>query len=197
VTTAADLVNRFDISPQLAGSIVQVARRVQIADPMWLAVVINFESNGFNPAAVNPTSGASGLIQFTKTTAKELGTTVERIRMMNAVQQMQLVQKYFLLPRIRRYAPFRNQQDTAMAIFEPKLIGKPPTHPAPSYVTDWNPNVRTIADYLAPMYRRAGIRGPVPGTSLGPGGTAAAGGATLFLIGAALVAALYFATSRR
>lgn len=201
--TAADLSNKFGISRQLAGSIVAVSRRVQIADPMWLAVVINFESNGFNPKAVNPRSGASGLIQFTTTTSKELGTTVEKIRQMGAMDQMQYVQRYFLLPRIRKYAPFLNQQDVAMAIFYPPFIGKPPNHPAPSFVTDYNPNVHTILDYLQPMYRRAGIRGPVstpsggvPGTILPGAAAAGAGGATLLLVGLGLVA-VAVAASRR
>jgi hypothetical protein len=201
--TAADLMNKFGIGRQLAGSIVAVSRRVQIADPMWLAVVINFESNGFNPGAVNPTSGASGLIQFMPKTAEELGTTVQKIRKMSAIEQMQLVQRYYLLPRIRKYAPFLNQQDTAMAVFEPRLIGKPPNHPAPSWVTKYNPNVHTILDYLQPMYRRAGIRGPistpsggVPGAIVAGGAAAGAGGATLLMAGLGL-AALAFLASRR
>jgi len=55
--------------------------------------VIKGES-AFNPQAVNPDSGASGLFQFIPKVAEELGTTVEEIRRMNRVQQLELYDRY-------------------------------------------------------------------------------------------------------
>lgn len=46
------------------------------------------------PEAVNPSGGASGLIQFTPSTARGLGTSVEAIRKMSFQQQLPLVYKY-------------------------------------------------------------------------------------------------------
>jgi len=59
-----------------------------------LLVVIWAESN-FNPKAVNPSSWASGLIQFMVKTAIWLWTTVSAIRQMWAVEQLKFVEKYF------------------------------------------------------------------------------------------------------
>ena len=49
----------------------------------------------FNPQIRNPTSSASGMIQFMRSTAPELGTTIEAIRRMNATEQLDYVFKYF------------------------------------------------------------------------------------------------------
>jgi peptidoglycan hydrolase-like protein with peptidoglycan-binding domain len=59
-----------------------------------ILAVIQKES-GFNPAARNSKSGASGLIQFMPRTAKSLGTSVEEIRAMSGTEQIPLIQKYF------------------------------------------------------------------------------------------------------
>jgi hypothetical protein len=59
-----------------------------------IAAVIKIESGG-KPAAVNPLSGATGLIQFMPQTAKTLGTTVEALRKMSALEQLDFVERYF------------------------------------------------------------------------------------------------------
>jgi hypothetical protein len=63
-------------------------------DPLDMLAVMRAESS-LNPRAQNPTSRATGLIQFIPQTAAALGTTVEEIREMSAAQQMQLVERYF------------------------------------------------------------------------------------------------------
>jgi hypothetical protein len=55
--------------------------------------VIKGES-AFNPQAVNPDSGASGLFQFIPKVAKELGTSVEAIREMSPAEQLELYDQY-------------------------------------------------------------------------------------------------------
>lgn len=61
-----------------------------------LIALIEHES-GWSPAAKNPTPGqtATGLIQFTAGTAQALGTTVEQIRGMSALDQLPLVERFF------------------------------------------------------------------------------------------------------
>ncbi|MGC8160121.1 transglycosylase SLT domain-containing protein, partial [Salmonella enterica] len=51
----------------------------------WLMFVMWFESK-LNPQAVNPISGATGLIQFMPSTARSLGTTTDVLRRMSNVQ---------------------------------------------------------------------------------------------------------------
>ena len=88
--------------------------------PNWLMFVMWFESK-LNPQAVNPISGATGLIQFMPSTARSLGTTTGVLRHMNNVQQLDYVLAY-LRPykgRMKRWV------DVYLAVFYPKAMGKP------------------------------------------------------------------------
>lgn len=76
---------------------------------------------GLNHQAVNPTSGASGLIQFMPSTARGLGTTVEAIRQMSPVQQLVYVEKYFENYKGRMHSV----EDIYRVVFYPAAIGKP------------------------------------------------------------------------
>ncbi|MGA9994653.1 MAG: tape measure protein, partial [Pyrinomonadaceae bacterium] len=65
-------------------------------NPDHLLNVMAVETSGtFNPAIKNPTSTASGLIQFMEATARALGTTTAEIRKMSATSQLDYVFKYF------------------------------------------------------------------------------------------------------
>jgi hypothetical protein len=103
------------------------------ADPSHLMAVMYFESR-LNPAAVNATSGATGLIQFMPATARDLGTTVEALRAMTAVEQLDYVERYFA-----RYAGrLSTLNDVYMAVLWPLAIGKPDDYilfasPQPAY----------------------------------------------------------------
>jgi hypothetical protein len=55
--------------------------------------VMNSES-GIKHTAVNKKSNATGLIQFMPKTAKGLGTSVDKLKAMSAVQQLDYVEKY-------------------------------------------------------------------------------------------------------
>lgn len=118
-------------------------------DPAWLANVINFES-GFNPAAKNPYSSASGLIQFMEETANGLGTTTPAIRAMSARQQMPLVERYFWPYRGR----MKSQEDVYMVVFYPKAVGKP-DYVFSAAVQKANPGIRTPRDYVQKANSRA------------------------------------------
>lgn len=63
-------------------------------NPADMLALMRSESS-INPQAVNPTTGATGLIQFMPRTARSLGTTTEELRGMTAAQQMKYVEKYF------------------------------------------------------------------------------------------------------
>ena len=86
----------------------------------WLMFVMWFESK-LNPQAVNPISGATGLIQFMPSTARSLGTTIGVLRHMNNVQQLDYVLAY-----LRPYkGRMRSWVDVYLAVFYPKAMGKP------------------------------------------------------------------------
>lgn len=89
-------------------------------DPNWLMMVMWAESK-VNPRAVNPTSGATGLIQFMPNTARSLGTTTERIKQLDAVEQLYYVQKYFAWKR----GKMKSYYDVYAVVFFPAAIGKP------------------------------------------------------------------------
>jgi hypothetical protein len=64
-------------------------------DPTDLAAIIAFES-GFNPRAVNQVSQATGLIQWIPSTARAMySLTVAQIASLSAVEQLELVRRYF------------------------------------------------------------------------------------------------------
>jgi len=92
-------------------------------EPNWLMVVMLYES-GVNPAAVNPVGGATGLIQFMPTTARGLGTSTEALRMMDHVQQLDYVEKYY-----RPYAgKIKSGEDLYLINFYPYAIYQPDSY---------------------------------------------------------------------
>ncbi|MDO5307421.1 MAG: transglycosylase SLT domain-containing protein [bacterium] len=82
------------LSQGFYNKVVQVAKRIKCS-PDDLMALMNSESN-LNPASQNPSSNATGLIQFMPSTAMGLGTSVENLKTMSAEQQLVYVEKYFL-----------------------------------------------------------------------------------------------------
>ncbi len=110
-----------NLQVHFATKLVAIANELQ-ANPNWLMQVMWSESR-LKAGAVNPKSRATGLIQFMPDTAKSLGTSVEALRTMNAVQQLDYVRKYFL--------PYKGKlssyYDVYSVVFFPAIIGKPDT----------------------------------------------------------------------
>lgn len=92
-------------------------------DPNWLMSVMYFESR-MNPKAVNRFSNATGLIQFMPSTAKNLGTSIEELKGMNSLEQLEYVYLYY-----RPYAgKMESITDCYLAVFFPAAIGKPDSY---------------------------------------------------------------------
>lgn len=92
-------------------------------EPNWLMTCMAWESGrSFRPDVKNMAgSGATGLIQFMPTTARTLGTSVEKLAAMTAEDQLNFVWKYF-----RPYdGRLRSLADVYMAILWPAAVGKP------------------------------------------------------------------------
>jgi hypothetical protein len=88
-------------------------------DSSHLISIMKMESR-MDPAAVNKQSGATGLIQFMPDTARSLGTSVEALRGMSAVEQLDYVYKYFKMVGVK---PGMDLGDLYMAVFMPKYVG--------------------------------------------------------------------------
>jgi len=74
---------------------ITISRRLNM-DPSHLMAIMAFEtSRSFDPSITNRAgSGATGLIQFMPATARDLGTTTSRLALMNAVEQLDYVERY-------------------------------------------------------------------------------------------------------
>ncbi len=96
-----------------------MAKRLNV-DPNKLLNVMAFESR-INPAAKNPKSSATGLIQFMAATAEGLGTTVDKLRNMDAIAQLQYVEAYF--------RQFKRLADTQESLYTAVLAGRPVSDP--------------------------------------------------------------------
>lgn len=105
--------------------VIQIAKELGV-NPNYLMAAMSFETGGtFSPAIRSFSgSGATGLIQFMRPTARSLGTTTDALARMSPEQQLDYVKKYFW--------PYRNRlktlEDVYMAILYPVAIGKGPNH---------------------------------------------------------------------
>lgn len=141
-TTLPDYPDLRKKSPAFLRAFADMADRLGI-DADAIAALIHHES-GFNPQARNPTGGATGLMQWMPKTAQALGTSVDEIYGMSAIEQLALVEKTF--------APWRGKlaaRDVPMVGFGSSWIGKPDSTVA--YVAgqkgyDWNKQLDTDGD---------------------------------------------------
>lgn len=146
---AGAYAGRKGMSLEVAAAMVAVADRLG-ADAYDLANLINFES-GWNPQARNPTSGATGLIQFMKKTAQGMGTSTDAIYQLSAMQQLPLVEQYL--------SPYRGRLNSVqalyMAVFYPKAMTWSLDTPMPEIVRKANPGINSVGDYVRYANRRA------------------------------------------
>jgi hypothetical protein len=108
------------VDPADLNALIESAKRISI-DPNWLASVIAFETGGtWSPSIKNAVgSGATGLIQFMPSTAKQLGTTVSDLAVMSFKDQLKYVEAYF-----GWFSGLHNLEDVYLAVFYPKAIGQ-------------------------------------------------------------------------
>ncbi|MBQ8168827.1 lytic transglycosylase domain-containing protein [bacterium] len=94
------------LGPEFLAKVKQVAKNLNCNYKDLLAIM-NSES-GLNSKAVNKSTNATGLIQFMPATARELGTTVDAIKQMSPIEQLDLVEKYFV--RMKQIAGIKPNQ---------------------------------------------------------------------------------------
>lgn len=87
------------LNKQFLDRVKQIANKIG-CDYKDLLGVMHSES-GLNSKATNSKGGATGLIQFMPSTARELGTTTDALRNMSAVQQLDYVEKFLVMVKNR------------------------------------------------------------------------------------------------
>lgn len=99
--------------------VTQISARLGV-DPNWLMLVMSIES-GLDSTAVNKTTGATGLIQFMPSTAKQYKVTLAALKAMSNIQQLDYVEKYLSAYK----GKIKSFLDLYLAVFFPLEIGKP------------------------------------------------------------------------
>lgn len=113
-------------------------------DPNWLMLCMNIETAGtFDPKIENKMSHATGLIQFMPSTARGLRTSIEELRTMTNVQQLDFVLK-FLAPHTNK---MKSYVDVYLSIFYPVAVGKPD-----AYQLGLTPDMRAKIALQNPAY---------------------------------------------
>lgn len=109
------------VAPEFRSYVRAMSARIGV-NPDWIMACMAFETGRtFDPKIRNAAgSGAIGLIQFMPSTAAALGTSVEALAAMSAVQQLVVVESYFRPNKNR----LRSLGDVYMAILWPGGIGK-------------------------------------------------------------------------
>lgn len=106
--------------PSFNKKVDEVAKELGI-DPNTLMRIMKHES-GLRPSIVNKKSGATGLIQFIPSTAKQLGTTTGALASMSATEQMDYVLKYYQMVGVK---PGMTVGDIYMLTFIPAYKNAP------------------------------------------------------------------------
>jgi hypothetical protein len=106
------------VSPEFATKVATICAGLGF-NPDWLMAGIGFETaHTFSPSIKNPKSGAVGLIQFMPSVASELGASMQALEAMDAVTQLDWVEKYFQMQAKRGY-PVNTISDVYLNIFYP------------------------------------------------------------------------------
>ena len=85
-----------DLPDAFYDKVIHISRKIK-CDPNDLMGVMWVETaKTFSPNAKNPLGSATGLIQFTSDTAKNLGTSIAKLKTMSAVEQLDYVEKFLV-----------------------------------------------------------------------------------------------------
>ncbi len=103
--------------------VVMISFRLHIK-PEWLMFLMWFETGHTLNHRIQNKIGATGLIQFMPQTARGLGTTVDALKNMSNVEQLEYVERHLTMFK----GKYRNWLDLYCAIFWPAAVGKPDTY---------------------------------------------------------------------
>lgn len=104
------------VTAEFIKEVEKIAERLK-TKPEYLLAAMSFETGGtFDPAKRNGI-GATGLIQFIKPTAKNLGISTDELARMTSVEQLAFVEKYL--------KPFKDKLTSLEAVYTSILSGSP------------------------------------------------------------------------
>ena len=137
----------------------RIARKYRM-NPNWLMGVMNSETGGsFRADQKNYAgSGATGLIQFMPSTARQLGTSTTALAQMDEVEQLDWVDKYidYTLKHVVKRERIRDYDDLYLMVFYPAAVGKPDNWLFPGFIYRQNAGVDvdqdgriTVSDFKA------------------------------------------------
>lgn len=117
----AGVAGNPNVTPEFIREVEAMAGRLGTR-PEFIMATMSFETGGtFSPSVKNPTSSATGLIQFLDSTARGLGTSTGELSRMSSVEQLKYVEKYF--------QPFTGRLGTLEAVYTSVLSGSPKPDP--------------------------------------------------------------------
>lgn len=122
-------------------------------NPSDLSKLINFESK-WDPLAVNPISGAKGLIQFTDTTARSMGfSSASDLVAQYPTAEMQLNGP--VLSYLSQFKPFGSPypQSLYLSVFYPSYRFAPVNTAFSDTIRAQNPGINFVGDYIAKVER--------------------------------------------
>lgn len=153
-------MNRSKINERESNLLDLTAIQLQV-DPDDLYRLIDFES-GWNPRAKNPYSSAMGLIQFTDSTAYDLGfkNSSDLVNKNPTITDQLPIVKQYLMP----FKPFYGKQSLYMAVFYPAARTWPLEKQFPSAVKAVNPGIDTVQSYIDKVDKTSG--GGIPVSSV-------------------------------
>lgn len=117
--------------------------------------LINFESK-WNPMAVNPITGAVGLLQFLDMAAIDLGYTKKSDILYDLKTQEEQLQ-FAVYPWLKRYAPYTNTIDLYMQVFYPAYRKKNINTKFPQNVINVNHGIKTPLEYYSKVKQNKNI----------------------------------------
>lgn len=109
-------------SPAFRRKVSSIAKELEMS-PQDLMAIMSFETQGSFDASKRNDIGATGLLQFTRRTAKGLGTTTDKLSKMSPERQLDFVRKY-LEPYKGRLGSL---EDAYLSVLLPSKMGSGPT----------------------------------------------------------------------
>ncbi|MFK7903722.1 MAG: transglycosylase SLT domain-containing protein [Chitinophagales bacterium] len=98
----------------------EVSEDLKIA-PEWLMAVMHAESRFDASVSNHKGSGATGLIQWMPATAKDFNVTVDKLRNMNHIEQLDFVYKYLDAKR-KKHRQYESLTDLYLSILYPRAL---------------------------------------------------------------------------
>ncbi len=100
----------------------EIGQRIGM-NPNFIMATMKMECE-FDHTISNPASGATGLVQFMPDTAKSLGTTVAALKKMDALTQLDYVEKYYKSTGVNP-SKIKEPAESYLLVFYPAAVGKP------------------------------------------------------------------------